>query len=74
MEILEVAKSLFIIDQEKDVDDNYLDDKNEKELSEFNIYKNIENQNYFADNFITIMRDKFINIFNNMETGKYALG
>ena len=73
MEILEVAKSLFIIDQEKDVDDNYLDDKNEKELSEFNIYKNIENQNYFADNFITSMRDKFINIFNNMETGNMPL-
>jgi len=73
MEILEVAKSLIIIDQEKDVDDNYLDDKNEKELSEFNIYKNIENQNYFADNFITSMRDKFINIFNNMETGNMPL-
>ena len=73
MEILEVAKSLFIIDQEKDIDDNHLDDENEKELSELNIYKNIENQNYFVDNFITSMRDKFINIFNNIETGNMPL-
>ena len=73
MEILEVAKSLFIIDQEKDIDDNHLDDENEKELSELNIYKNIKNQNYFIDNFIISMRDKFINNFNNIETRNMPL-
>ena len=74
MEILEVAESLFIDDQENDVDDNLLDNENKKqELSELNIYKNIENQNYFVDNFIKSMRDKFIDIFNNLENGNKPL-
>ena len=74
MEILEVAESLFIDDQGNDVDDNYLDNENEKkELSELNIYKNMENQNYFVDNFIKSMRDKFIDIFNNLENGNIHL-
>ena len=70
MEILEVAKSLFIDDSE---DDNiYLGDKKKKqikELSSFNIYRNIENTNYFVDNFCQSMSDKFIDIFNNLENG-----
>ena len=74
MEILEVAESLFVEDQENDVDDNNLDKENEKkELSELNIYKNIQDQNYFVDNFIKGMKDKFIDIFNNLENGNMLL-
>ena len=74
MEILEVAESLFVEDQENDVVINIFDNENEKkELSELNIYKNIQDQNYFVDNFIKGMKDKFIDIFNNLENGNMLL-
>ena len=68
MEILEVAKSLF--DNEEEEEDNhyyFVDEKQKIELSEFNVSKKIENINYFVDNFGKNMRDKFLNIFNNLE-------
>ena len=72
MEILEVAKNLFEKDLEDEDDDN--DNKEEiKELSENNAYGNIENQNYFVDNFIKIISDKFIDIFNYLENGDNPL-
>ena len=74
MEILEVAESLFVEDQENDADNNILDNENEKkELSELNIYKNIQDQNYYVDNFIKGIKDKFIDIFNNLENGNMLL-
>ena len=72
MEILEVAKSLFNNEEEED-DHDYFDDKKQKELSEFNIYKKIENPNYFVDNFGKNMKNKFLDIFNNLENENIPL-
>ena len=74
MEILEVAKNLFEKDlEDEDEDDDNDNNQEEKELSEFNIYRNIENPNYFVDNFIKVINDKFINIFNYLENGDMPL-
>ena len=74
MEILESAKSLFV--EELDEDDDYFGNKKKnkkKELSECNMYRKIENPNFFVDNFCKIMSDKFIDIFNNLESGNIQL-
>ena len=64
-EIIEVAKSLFDDNQKEENDDeNILNDNKINELSEFNIYRNLDNPNYFVDNFCTSMNDKFKIIFN----------
>ena len=52
-----------------DDEDDYFDNqqkKVKKELSEFNVYKKIQNDNCFVDNFVKIMTNKFIDIFNNL--------
>ena len=56
MEILEVAKNLIENNLEEEYDNN-LDDEEKKELSENNIYRNIENPNYFFENFFKIIND-----------------
>ena len=72
MEILEVTKSLYVDDLEDDK--SYLGNKKKKkELSEFNIYRNIENPNYFLDNFCRSLSDKFKDIFNNLESENMPL-
>ena len=50
MEIIELAKSLFDdnLKEENDDDENILNDNKIKELSEFNIYRNIDNPNNFV--------------------------
>ena len=73
MEMLEVAKNLIENNPEEEDDDN-LDDEEKKKLSENNIYRNVENPNYFFDNFIKIISDKFITIFNNLENENIPLG
>ena len=72
MELLEVAKSLFVnnLEEEEEEEENLLDNENKiRELSELNTYGKIENPNYFVDNFCKIMSDKFIDIFNYLESG-----
>ena len=67
MEIIEVAKNLFVEDLENEED--YFGDKKKKpikELSELNMYRKIENPNYFVDNFQKILHNKFIDIYNNL--------
>ena len=74
MEILELAKRFFV--EELDEDDDYFGNKKKhkkKELSECNMYRKIENPNFFVDNFCKIMSDKFIDIFNNLESGNIQL-
>ena len=69
MEILEVLKNLFVQDLDDDEEDYFTNTKKrspKKELSELNMYRKIENPNYFIDNFFKIMRNKFIDIFNNL--------
>jgi len=62
MEILDLAKSLFVEDID-DIFENH-EEKIYKELSESKMYKKIDNKIYFEDNFIKIMTNKFILIFN----------
>ena len=67
MEIIEVAKNLFVEDLENEED--YFGSKKKKpikELSELNMYRKIENPNYFVDNFQKILHNKFIDIYNNL--------
>ena len=69
MEILEVLKNLFVQDLDDDEEDYFTNTKKrspKKELSELNMYRKIENPNYFIDNFFKIMRNKFIDIYNNL--------
>ena len=73
MEILEEAKNLFLEDLEENDEDYFGNEKQKKELSELNIYRNLENPKFFVDNFCKIMRDKFINIFNNLENENMPL-
>ena len=72
MEILEVAKNLIENNPEED-DDDSVDNEEIKVLSEDNIYRNVENPNYFFDNFIKIINDKFIQIFNFLENENIPL-
>ena len=75
MELLEVAKNLFVDDleqeevEEEEEENNLLNNGNKKELSEHNRYGKIENPNFFVDNFCKIISDKFIRIFRNLESG-----
>ena len=66
MEILEVAKSSFVEDMEEEDYFSNQKKKQKKELSELNMYRKIENKNYFVENFIKIMKNKFIYIYNNL--------
>ena len=63
MEILEVAKSMYVDDSEK-----YFINENKKvkEFSKSNIYKNIIEKDYFIKNFVINMSSKFIEIYNNL--------
>ena len=71
MEILELAKSNFVEDMD-DVFENQ-EEKQKKELSEDNMYKKIDNETYFEDNFIDIMANKYINIFNYLNNENYEI-
>jgi len=64
MEILDVSRSLYVEDMEDLLEDPQK--KQRKPLSEMNIYSKIEDKKYFEDNFIKIMENKFINIYNNL--------
>ena len=66
MEILDVAKNYFVEDIDEDDYFNNKKEKQKKELSELNMYRKIENENYFVNNFVKIMNHKFIDIFNNL--------
>lgn len=60
MEILEVSKSL--------IDDILNNNNNEKkELSENNIFRGIDCQNYFVNYFVESLSNKFMEIYNNLE-------
>ena len=68
MEIFDVSKSLF--SEESEEEEIYFSTKkNEKkkiELSELNMYKKIQKEDYFINNFIKIMKNKFLLIFNDL--------
>ena len=67
IEIIEVAKNLFVEDLENE--EVYFSSKKKKpikELSELNMYRKIDNPNYFVNNFHKIMYNKFIDIYNNL--------
>jgi len=64
MEILDVSRSMYVEDME-----DLLENQEEKEiktLSELNMYRKIEDKKYFENNFIKIMKTKFIDIYNNL--------
>ena len=63
MEILEVAKSMFINKEEKIFKK---DNKNVKNLSSSNIYIDKIDKNFFFNNFVKLMNSKFIDIYNNL--------
>jgi len=68
MEIIESSKNLFVQDLE-DEEDFFANKKKKiqkKELSELNMYRKMEKPTYFVDNFLKIMRNKFIDIYNNL--------
>ena len=71
MEILELNKSYYV----EDIDDIFenQEEKQKKELSEDNIYKKIDNKTYFENNFIQIMAEKYINIFNYLNDENYEV-
>ena len=75
MEILEDSKNLFVQDLEDEED--YFSNKKKsipkKGLSELNMYRKIENPTYFIDNFLKIMRNKFIDIYNNLNNEKIPI-
>ena len=72
MEILELGKNLFTDNLEEEEEEKNIFG-NINELSENNIYKNIDNPNYFIDNFSKIIEDKFLDIFNNLENDNLQL-
>jgi predicted GTPase len=70
MELLEVAKNLFVDDlEEEEVEEEEENENNKKQLSEHNFYGKIENPNFFVDNFYKIIRKKFLKIYKNLESG-----
>ena len=72
MEMMDYYKSFY----EETEEENYFDTKKKKpknELSELNIYRKIQNENYFVVNFINIMKNKFIHIFNNLNNENISL-
>ena len=63
MEILDVSRSMYI----EDMEDLLAPEKKQiKVLSEMNMYSKIEDKKYFEENFIKIMKNKFIDIYNNL--------
>ena len=70
MELLEVAKNYFVDDLEEENNELFVE---RNELSELNIYKNIDNPTYFIDNFCKIIKGKFLDIFNNLENENLQL-
>ena len=64
MEILEVSRSMYVDDMEDFLENS--EKKQIKALSESNLYSKIEDNKYFEDNFITIIKTKFIDIYNNL--------
>ena len=70
MELLEVAKNYFVDNLEEENNELFVE---RNELSELNIYKNIDNPTYFVDNFCKTIKDKFLDIFNNLESENLQL-
>ena len=70
MELLEVAKNYFIDNLEEENNELFVE---RNELSELNIYKNIDNPTYFIDNFCKTIKDKFLDIFNYLENENLQL-
>ena len=70
MELLEVAKNYFIDNLEEENNELFVE---RNELSELNIYKNIDNPTYFIDNFCKTIKDKFLDIFNYLENENLLL-
>ena len=64
MEILDVARSMYVEDMEDLIEDSKK--KQIKILTETNIYSKIEDKKFFEDNFVKIMETKFINIYNHL--------
>ena len=64
MELLDVSRNMYAEDIE-DLLENP-EKKQIKALSEMNIYSKIEDKKYFEENFIKIMKNKFIDIYNNL--------
>ena len=63
MEILDVSRSMYV----EDMEDLLAPEKKQiKALSEMNMYSKIEDKKYFEENFIKIMKNKFIDIYNNL--------
>ena len=66
MEILEVSKNLF--SEESEDDEDYFStnkkEKEKKELSELNMYRKIQKEDYFIANFTKIMKTKSLLIYN----------
>ena len=66
IEILEVSKSLF--SEETEDDEDYFStnkkEKEKKELSELNMYRKIEKEDYFIINFTKIMKTKSLLLYN----------
>ena len=69
MEILEIAKQMYVDDSEK-----YFNNENkvQKNLSNLNIYNNIKEKEYFSNNFIKIVSSKFLDIFNHLNNSNYS--
>ena len=73
MEIVDICKPLYVEDTDEE---NVFEKKKEypkKELSEFNMYRKIQNEKYFIDNFVKIMNNKFIHIFNHLNNENIPL-
>ena len=70
MELLEVAKNYFIDNLEEENNELFVE---RNELSELNIYKNMDNPTYFIDNFCKTIKDKFLDIFNYLENENLQL-
>ena len=68
MEILDFSKSLFVedLEDEEDYFNTNKKEKKKKELSELNMYRKIQKEDYFIENFVTIMKNKFLLIFNHL--------
>ena len=69
IEILDIAKEKFSEEWEKYFDDEE-NNKNERNLSKYNIYKNINESEYFTNNFVELLTNKFLMIFNNLNNTK----
>ena len=67
MEILDISKSLFSEElEDEEVFFNTNKKTKKKELSELNMYRKIQKEDYFIENFVKIMKNKFLLIFNNL--------